>query len=70
MECLFLFRSIENRELKFYYFKIEIEFFRTKYGKMKMHYQRAHYGLNFCGFILNNLIMMNMLLLFDKLNPY
>jgi len=41
-------------------------FFRNKYGKMKINYQPVHYGLNSYDFILNNLIMMKMLLRFDK----
>jgi hypothetical protein len=55
---------------KFLSIKIFFIFFRIIYGKIIINYQPVHYGLNFYVFILNNLIMMNMLLLFDKVNHY
>ena len=43
-------------------FSLNVEFIcRNLYGKKKINYQLANYGLNFYVFILNNLNMMNML---------
>ena len=65
-----LIKLVRRNKKKFSFFKLKDFIFRIIYGKMKINYQPVHYGLNFYVFIQNNLIVMNILLLFDKKNHY